>query len=403
MADRFCSQCGAELVEGARFCISCGRALSGAGGVRSGPLRIGRWAPLAVFGAVLVAGAAAVLAGRSNPVPAPAIPGGGGGGPMGGGAAPPLPGGGAGNPGAMPEGHPSIEIPEDVVKAIDDMKKQADAAPDDLALWSRLAGVQYRAGLIDKRYLPDATKSFDHVLERDPKNLDALRHLGNIAFDQELPVRAIDYYVRYLALKPDDNSVITDMATMYLSRGDARTAIQFYEQVLAKQPDFFEAQFNLGIAYRTAGDVPKATAAFEKAKSIAPDDRAKQQVDQMLARVGAPDAVPQGSGAPPPGSAPAAGGAPAVAGFRPGVESIFRNHPMIGPKLDTIEWDGDEKVRVNIREFPMQGMPPEIKQRFLDRIRTQVRERKSANQVTAQVSIELIDPATGSVMETIVE
>jgi hypothetical protein len=51
----------------------------------------------------------------------------------------------------------------------------------------------------------------------------------------------------------------------------------------------------------------------------------------------------------------------------------------------------------------MAGMPPEIRKRFTDRLKTQVRERKQANQVTAAVTLELVDPATGSVMETLVE
>jgi len=390
MPDRFCSQCGAELVAGARFCITCGRALSGAASA-SGPLRVGRWAPLAVFGVVLVAGAIAVLTGRSNVIAPAGVPG------RSAGVA--APAGGGESPAAMPEGHPQIEIPADVVQAITEMKRQAEAAPDDLAIWTRLAGVQYRAGLIDKRYLPESTRSFEHVLERDPKNLEALRHLGNIAFDQQQPVRAIEFYVRYLALKPDDNGVTTDMATMYLSRGDTKTAIQFYQQVLARQPDFFEALFNLGIAYRTDGDLQQAMVHFEKAKAAAPDERARQQVDQVIARASAPDAPPAAGGAP--GAAPPPVAAPVD--FRQGIEAIFRSHPMIGPKLGGVEWQGEDVARVSIREFPMQGMPPEIRQRFLDRLRTQVRERKAANQRTAQIRIELIDPANQSVMETIVE
>jgi tetratricopeptide (TPR) repeat protein len=299
----------------------------------------------------------------------------------------------------MPEGHPPIEIPEDVLRAMTDMQKQAEAAPDDLQVWLRLAGVQYRAGLIDRRHLPEATKSFEHVLARDPKNLEALRHLGNIAFDQQLPVRAIDYYVRYLSVKPDDVSVMTDMATMYLARGDANTAVQFYEQVLEKQPQFFEALFNLGIAQRSRGDLAKALSSFEKAKAAAPDDRARQQVAQMIARAQA-----TGEAAPPP-TAPAAGVAASTGavGFRDGVEAIFRQHSMIGPKLERVEWESDARARVLIRDFPMQGMPPEIRRRFTDRLRGQLRERKMANAVTAQVSIELIDPTTQSVMDTIIE
>jgi Tfp pilus assembly protein PilF len=54
-------------------------------------------------------------------------------------------------------------------------------------------------------------------------------------------------------VKPDDLSVTTDMATMYLSRGDANTAIQFYEKVLQQKPEFFEALFNSNLAW--SGDV----------------------------------------------------------------------------------------------------------------------------------------------------
>lgn len=400
MADRFCSQCGAELIAGARFCITCGRPLKG--GVRlvgGAAPRIGRWAPLAVFGVVLVVGTAVVLAGRSNPVPPPAIPGGGAP-PPAAGKAPPF----AGGQGAaqMPQGHPAIEIPEDVVKAIAEMKKTADAAPQDVEQWTRLAGVQYRAGMVDEKYLPEAAKSYEHVLEIDPQNLEALRHLGNIAFDQQLPVRAIDYYLRYLTLKPDDFSVTTDMATMYLSRGDANTAIQFYQKVLKEKPDFFEALFNLGIAYRSSGDTAQATSYFLKAKAAAPDDRARQQVEQMMASGGVPgEGAPPG--APPAANPPAVAGGAAPGGLRGGVEAIFRKHPMLGPKIESIDWEGDGKARVMINEFPMQQMPPEMRQRFLDKIRAQIRDQKAAAQMTAQLTIELVDPATQTVMETVVE
>lgn len=401
MADRFCSQCGAELVAEARFCISCGRSIGGGAARLAGrTVRFGRWAPVAVFGTVILVGAIAILAGRSNPVPAPVIPG------KAPGAAPPMGGMAPGNPpGAMPENHPPIEIPGDVVKAINDMKAQAEAAPDNIELWTRLAGVEYRAGLIDNRYLADASKAYEHVLELDPKNLEALRHLGNIAFDQQAPVRAIDFYVRYLTLKPDDLSVQTDMATMYLSRGDAQTAMQLYQKVLEQKPDFFEALFNLGIAYRSSGDDEKAMAFFEKAKAAAPDDRGRKQVEQMIARGSGGDEAAPGGAPPAAGGAPAAGSAPAAApaGFRGGVEAIFRSHPMIGPKVESITWESDDKVRILLRDFPMQSMPPEIRERFLGRVRSQVRDRKTADSRTAQVTIELVDPATQSVMETIVE
>ena len=74
-------------------------------------------------------------------------------------------------------------------------------------------------------YLPQAQKSYEHVLEHEPNNLDVIHALGNIAFDMEQPDQAVDYYQRYLKEKPDDLEVQTDLGTMYLSaRQDRRGA-----------------------------------------------------------------------------------------------------------------------------------------------------------------------------------
>ena len=80
----------------------------------------------------------------------------------------------------------------------------------------------------------------------------------------------------------------------------------------------------------------------------------------------------------------------------------FRAHPIAGSRVDRIEWTGDD-ARVLLREFPMASMPPMVRQKFIDRIRGGVRQAKTDHQVTAAVTIELVDAESGTVMETIAE
>jgi cytochrome c-type biogenesis protein CcmH/NrfG len=382
MANRFCTQCGATLLPGARFCTACGQRI-GAGGPPV-PLRgpmLERWAPLIVVAVVVgVGGFAVALGTRSAPPP----------------NVPPPRGQQARVPGGMPADHPPLEVPQDVRQVIAKMAEAAKQKPDDLEMWRQLGFVQYRAGQVDPAYLEDAVATYQHVLEKAPDDLDAMRALGNIAYDRNDPARAMEFYRRYLAMKPDDLGIQTDLATMQLAAKQYDAALAGYQAVLRTDPNFFQAQFNLAIAYRAKGEDELAVAALRRAREIAPDDDTRQRVDQLVAHV---------SGGPPPAGGGVAPGGQASAGgdLHSAVEAIFRSHPIAGSRIDRIDWAGDATARVLLREFPMNSMPPMVRQKFVDRIRGGLRQAKSDHQVTAQVTVELVDADTGTVMETVAE
>lgn len=397
MANRFCASCGARLLREANFCAECGERQPGATAPRLRfSLPLSRYAPLFVVLTVLLVGGGAVWYGTMNPkmpasVPHHDAPPG---------ASGPPSGAASGN---LPQGHPPLQIPEQVKQTISDMAQKAAAAPDDMDTWKRLAEVQYRAGQIEPSYLTEAGVSYKHVLEHEPDNLEVLRSLGNIAFDQEQSEAAAGYYQRYLKLKPDDLSVQTDLATMFLAGGKADQAIQAYESVLKTNPSFFQAQFNMAIAYRTLGDNDKMFAALEKARAMATDDAARTQVDQLLARAkglpppGAP-AAPAGQAVAPAPAAPATGGT-----FQADAEALFRGNPILGPKVQRVEWSGADSAKVYVRDFPMDQMGDSMRTMFGDRMRGRIKEKKEAHQVTAQTKFELVDEPSGRVMETITE
>ena len=399
MTNRFCVSCGAKLLPGSNFCVECGERQGGSRMARRlSSSSLQRYAPILAVLAVVVVVGGVIAVGVLNPKPPPSVPGRGG------------PQTAGDMSGKLPEGHPPIAVPEEVKQAIREIAKKAEAAPDDLDVWKHLAEVQYRVGQIDPGYLPQAETSYRHLLEREPDNPDVLRGLGNIAFDQDRNDDAIGFYEKYLKLKPDDLDVQTDLGTMYLSAGKTEQAIRQYQAILKQNPSFFQAQFNLAIAYQTAGETDKVIPALERAREIAKDDQTRSQVDQVMAHVKGL-ATPAVASAAAGDSAPAAAevekpaAAPAVASdtFQGGIEAIFRQHPVLGPKVERIEWSAAESAKVYLRDFPMEQMPPEMVSTFTDRLKSQIKEQKDAHKVSAAARVELVDSGSGKVMETVTE
>ncbi|MDO9557930.1 MAG: PIN domain-containing protein [Coriobacteriia bacterium] len=117
------------------------------------------------------------------------------------------------------------------------------------------------------------------ALDADPNDVEAMQSVanayynlrdqtGNVAYTQ----RAISYYERYLAARPDDAAVRTDMAAMYFYSGTTDRAIQEITKVLETEPDHIQANFNLGIFYwRGRQDYEAAALQFSKVEALTRD------------------------------------------------------------------------------------------------------------------------------------
>ncbi len=389
---RFCPQCGKPTIDGANFCTACGARLSldgknpASSEERAAPPR-GRTLPtiarLSGPGIIVLSLYLAVGLGlwvfvlKTEP------------------ATPPV----SGNTGqqattggsALPENHPQVSLPEEVAARITALADQANAAPEDAQAWRRLAEVQFRASQLDASYRSAALASYRKLFELDPTHLDALRGLGNVYYDLEEYQRSIEFYERYLAIEPDDPSVHTDLATMYLYTGQADRAIAAYRAVLAERPDFFQAHFNLGIAYQTKGLPELAAAALHKARGLTDNTDIHARIDQLAARFADTAA-----------SAPAAAvSKPRNTGIRQAVESLFRSHEMMGPKIVRIEWPADGEANIFFRNFPMAGMPRPVRDNFREKLRVQLSALQKTTGNGERLRLALIDADTGDVMETI--
>jgi predicted TPR repeat methyltransferase len=462
---RFCPQCGAPLLAGAKFCVECGRALDAAasgagepGGVARGRNTITK-AFVFVFVALAVVGLAAAawiyvktpevvreqIAG-APPVAAPSA-----GAPASNpGASPNAPApdqnvsanpaaGGSQN-GGLPPGHPTIELPTEARSFVDKIERDANAKPNDVTAWNKFGAVSMRAAMFDQSYYGKAEDAYGHVLKLDPDNLDALRGIGDIDYDKQHYDEAIAAYEHYLKKKPDDPEVRTDLGTMYLYTGNADQAVVQYKKAISAKPGFFQAYYNMGIAYAQENKPDDAAATLKRAIALAPDDTARTQVKELLAKLtGAPagsasmqaasaatpstrklSAAPVKSAAAkstaaassPEASAAIAAKAPASPAaastssaddFHDDVETMVRGLPIAGPKVASVEWPDKLKAKVMMDSFPMDQMPPFAKTKFLTDLKAGIDSAKKDNNISSPVEVNIVDHASGNVMETITE
>jgi tetratricopeptide (TPR) repeat protein len=304
----------------------------------------------------------------------------------------------------LPAGHPQVQLPKEAVAFIAEIEAKAHAHPKDISAWNQWGEVCLRAAAFDPSYYASAAEAYSHVLKWDPDNLDALRGIGNVDFDQQKADAAIAAYEHYLARKPDDPEVQTDLGTMLLSSGAGDAAIAQYKRVLEAHPDFFEANFNLGVAYSDANNSQAARTALDRALKLAPDDQARTRVTQMIAALGNATSGPALDTR---ASAPVAQASlvaqPAPTSFRGAIEQAMRDLPVAGDKVQSIQWDSATQARVLMDNFPMEQMPPFAAAKFIADLKAGVDQAKTAFHVTAPVHIDICDAAGGRVMRSVTE
>jgi cytochrome c-type biogenesis protein CcmH/NrfG len=342
--------------------------------------------------------------------------------------------------GGLPQGHPAIELPTEARSFVDKIERDAIAKPKDVVAWNKFGAVSMRAAMFDQTYYGKAEEAYGHVLKLEPDNLDALRGIGDIDYDKQHYDEAIAAYEHYLKKKPDDPEVRTDLGTMYLYTGNADQAVVQYKKAIASKPGFFQAYYNMGIALAQMNKPDDAAATLKQAIALAPDDTARDQVKALLAKLsGAPaasasmqaasaatlaaakiSATPAAAvAAKSPAAVSSPGASPAIAakssaspaagptsgedGFHDAVETMVRGLPIAGPKVTSVEWPDKLKAKVFMDSFPMDQMPPFAKAKFLTDLKAGIDSAKKDNNISSPVEINIVDGASGSVMETVTE
>lgn len=125
------------------------------------------------------------------------------------------------------------------------------------------------------------------ILEKDPRDLQALITLGNAYFDTDRYQEAIDAYSKALAIDPKNPDVTTDMGIMYRRLGQFDKALDAFRRAAQDDPRHINSRFNLGVTLKyDKRDFQGAIQAWEDFLKVVPpgDERAtmvKQEIQTI--------------------------------------------------------------------------------------------------------------------------
>lgn len=167
------------------------------------------------------------------------------------------------------------------------MEQASEASPTE-SNWMETANRYYAAtrfvGETERPLLFNkAMDCFNHVLELNPKNLDAKINLASCYVEGSPdPMKGIGM-LREIE-KTDSNNVNLQLNFAFFSErsGQWDKAIARFEKVLKIQPDFIEAYLHLADAYQQKGDKAKAIESLKKYVTLVDDVTIKTEVQDYI-------------------------------------------------------------------------------------------------------------------------
>ncbi len=129
-------------------------------------------------------------------------------------------------------------------------------------------------------------KTLKEIVKKDPKNLPAWVELGNLYFDMDQPNEAIDAYSHYLAVKPDNPDVRTDMGIMYRKLGQFDKALDEFRKAARSDPKHVNSRYNIGLVLlHDKQDMQGAIKAWEEYLKVDPNSEKAQRIRAQIQKM----------------------------------------------------------------------------------------------------------------------
>ncbi len=130
----------------------------------------------------------------------------------------------------------------------------------------RTAIAHHEAGRME-----EAEAGYRAVLEIDPKHLDAIHHLGILAYQGQAPEYAAEVFRYAISLDDRIAPFHSNLGLALEALGRMQEAAESHERAIALKPDFAEAWYNLGNARLNLGRLDEAEAAYNRSLALRPD------------------------------------------------------------------------------------------------------------------------------------
>jgi tetratricopeptide (TPR) repeat protein len=129
-------------------------------------------------------------------------------------------------------------------------------------------------------------QTLKEIIKKDPKNLPAWVELGNLYFDTDQPKEAIEAYSHYLAVKPDNPDVRTDMGIMYRKLGQFDRALEEFRKAARSDPKHVNSRYNIGLVLlHDKQDIQGAIKAWEEYLKVDPNSEKSQRIRAQIEKM----------------------------------------------------------------------------------------------------------------------
>jgi tetratricopeptide (TPR) repeat protein len=129
-------------------------------------------------------------------------------------------------------------------------------------------------------------QTLKEIVKKDPKNLPAWVELGNLYFDTDQPKEAIETYGRYLAVKPDNPDVRTDMGIMYRKLGQFDRALEEFRKAARSDPKHVNSRYNIGLVLlHDKQDIQGAIKAWEEYLKVDLNSEKSQRIRAQIEKM----------------------------------------------------------------------------------------------------------------------
>lgn len=237
-------------------------------------------------------------------------------------------------------------------KSLDLSKLEIDYEknPDSQEAAILYANALFESGMIEGAAdnLKRAVGIYHEILERDPKQSDALLGLGTLSLHVGVSDKALEYYLRYIEVRPDDISIASNLALAEARSGKKDAALERLDGILTKNPDFVIAMVTKGLILSESGDKDAARALWLKAEELEENEVLKQRISSLI--VSSLKSNTQGG--------------IEIKKSNTEIKDFFRNHPIVGAKVWDIFDEEGSVLKVLLKDFPVNDMPEFAKTKF---------------------------------------
>ena len=115
-------------------------------------------------------------------------------------------------------------------------------------------------------------KHLEGKVAENQQDAKAWVELGNAYFDSEYPEKAINAYLKALALSPDSPDVLTDLGVMYRRNNQSEKAVEVFDKAAQIDPTHIQSRFNKGVVlFHDMKDKEGAIKAWQEVAKLRPD------------------------------------------------------------------------------------------------------------------------------------